>query len=129
MEIKTNEGATITAPDDTDPKTIETLKKAKPYQYYQWVYTGNSLKGEDIFQDKEVIEFLKDAGLELLADPDEPMDHDIDWLTYQLEKDTGIYEITHRGKTLRYHVQRRKGSSQPSFGYSIDCEYRIISVR
>lgn len=124
--IKIGNGETIGIEDGTDERTIEILKAATPCVFTEFVYTGNSSQGRNSGNYEDVEAWLKAAGLEIVEG--EGDDDDLSILLYSLEKTTGIHALEHRGKRLRYHVQRRQmNTSHDSFGYRWCAEFRLIS--
>lgn len=128
--ITTNAGDTISIEADTDAATIAILKAAPVTRFSEFVYTGNSSAGQNSGNYEDLEAFFRAAGLVILSESDDeigPID-DVDVLIYNLERQTGISAIRHRGKTMRYHVQARQGESHREFGYTWRADYRLIGV-
>ena len=118
--IKTNDGATISVDAGTSAADIVTLKAAKACRFQEFHYTGNHPRGENSGNYEDIEAWLKAAGLTLKND-------DLSILLYSMGEITGIEALRHRGKTLRYHVQRRNAGPGDQYGYTTIAEYRLIS--
>lgn len=118
--IKTNDGATISVDAGTSAADIATLKAAAPCRFQEFHYTGNHPNGENSGNYEDVEVWLQAAGLTL-------KDDDFSDLLYSMGEITGIETLRHRGKTLRYHVQRRDAGRADQYGYTTIAEYRLIS--
>jgi hypothetical protein len=129
--LHTNDGAMIEIEAGTDEATIAILKVAPVFVLGGFAYTGNHAEGRDSSNDEELIAWLRAAGLQLVEDTDEDAEPDGPWLVLHMEKVSGIAEVRHRGKALRYHAQQRRGETvghgRPSMGYTWQVDYRLIS--
>lgn len=93
---------------------------ARSIAFSEYHYTGNSPRGDNNGNYKELEQWFADAGLTLIED-------DFSMLHYHLETDSGEYSLTHRGTTIRYRVQRHRNSqSNPQFGYRTNVTYTLI---
>lgn len=101
-KIRTNDGSTISVEADTDERTIAILKAAPVTNFQEFVYTGNHPAGQNSGNYEDLERFFTGSGLKIVGD-------DLDILIYNIERMTGISALRHRGKTIRYHVQARKG--------------------
>ena len=120
QSIKTNDGATIAVNAGTSAADIATLKAAKACRFREFHYTGNHPNGENHGNYDDIESWLRESGLTLKND-------DLSILLYSMDQTTGIETLTHRGKTLRYHVQRRNAGPGDQYGYTTIAEYRLIS--
>ena len=118
--IKTNDGEMISVDAKTSAADIATLKVAAPCRFQEFHYTGNHPRGENSGNYEDVESWLWESGLTLKND-------DLSILLYSMGEITGIETLTHRGKTLRYHVQRRNAGPGDQYGYTTIAEYRLIS--
>jgi hypothetical protein len=119
--IKTVEGETLRVNEDTPEDILAILKEAVPLCFAEFVYTGNHPAGVNSGNYEELEDWLKACGLDIWDDS-----QDFDTLLWNMDKNSGIHTIEHRGKILTYHVQGRKGTSD-SFGYTRRLEFRKIS--
>lgn len=119
--IRTNDGETISIEADTDERTIAILKSAPVVRFSEFVYTGSHPRGENNGNYADMESFLLGSGLTL-------MDDDLTFLLYDIERVSGITALVHRGKTMRYHVQARRGERHGDFGYTWRADYRLIGV-
>ena len=118
--IKTNDGEMISVDAKTSAADIATLKVAAPCRFQEFHYTGNHPRGENSGNYEDVESWLWESGLTLKND-------DLSILLYSMGEITGIEALRHRGKTLRYHVQRRNAGPGDQYGYTTITEYRLIS--
>lgn len=123
--IITKDGDRVSVAADTDETTIEILKNAEPLRFWEDVYEGNSPNGQDYGAYDELEKWLKNAGLELKENDGYG---DLEMILYYLSRETGFSTISHRGKTIKFHVQSRKGTSHREFGYTWRAEYRLVEV-
>jgi hypothetical protein len=123
-QIRTNSGDTISVAVDTDAATIAILKAAPVTRLSVFFYLGNRpnrTPKRGNYDDMEA--FFRAAGLEIIDD-------DLEVLLYNLAHTSGIAELTHRGKTIRYHVQERPGTPHRNKrDYTRRADYRLIEVR
>lgn len=97
-----------------------TTATTKEVLFSEYHYTGNSPNGQNLGNYDELEQWFVDAGLMLKND-------DFTFLSYNLETQTGEYSLTHRGKTIRYRVQRHRNSqSNPQFGYRTNVTYTLL---
>ena len=120
--IKTNDGATISVDAGTSAADIATLRAAKACRFREFHYTGNHPRGENSGNYEDIEAWLRESGLTI-------KDDDLSILLYSMDQTTGIEALTHRGKTLRYHVQRRNAGPGDQYGYTTIAEYRLISCK
>ena len=89
--------------------------------FSEFHYTGNSSSGENLGNYDELEQWFENAGLTLIDD-------DFTILHYNLEMNKGEYTLTHRGKTIRYRVQRHRNTqSNPQFGYRTNITYTLLT--
>lgn len=119
--IRTNDGSLIKVEADTDDATIAILKAAPVTAFSEFVYTGNSSRGENNGNYDDLEAFFLNSGLKI-------EDDDLNILIWNMERVTGCTALQHRGKTIRYHVQARQGEGHREFGYTWRAEYRLIEV-
>jgi hypothetical protein len=128
-QITTNDGSRIYVEDDVSDEIINILKQAPVLKFQEFHYTGNSSKGQNSGNYEELEEWIRSTGLDIWEVGENGFDRDIDWLMYNLDGTTGINKLSHRGKTVYYHAQGRKGEGHMQFGYTSRMEYRLISVK
>ena len=153
--ITTHDGSVIGIPHGTSIRTVDILRAAMCYAHREFHYTGNHPNGDNHDNGQQEA-FVRDAGLwdthdtdtEEVADWEGRVDDDnnlIDTclvsteradmamnnnaaLLYNLATGGGIETLTWEKKRLTYHAQQRQGEGHGQFGYTWECEYRIISV-
>jgi len=155
--ITTHDGKTIRIPQGTDIQTVDILRQAVCYLHREFHYTGNHPNGDNSSNDGQEA-FVRAAGLwddrdketEEVEDWQGRVDEDdnlIDTITVPTRRadiageNNGalLYHLPSGGsgtietlpwgkKRLMFHYQGRKGESHGEFGYTWECEYRIIRV-
>ena len=122
IQITTDDGSRISVEADADQVTIAILKAVSVCRFSEWHYTGNSPNGDNTGNYDDLEAWFRAAGLTI-------KDDDFSWLHYSMpEGVTGVDTLAHRGKTIRFHAQVRRGGESNQFGYRTIVEYRLIGV-
>ena len=125
QKLRTYDNAVIWVENATDAATRAALKGALAMIFSEYGYTGNSAAGTNSNYE-DLAPWLHASGLQLIEDTDTEEEPDLPFLLLNLEKTTGIATLSHRGKTLRYHAQQRRGHDFTGMGYLYHIEYRLI---
>lgn len=123
--IVTDDGSRIRIEDNVDNTTVAILKSAPFVRFREWHYTGNSLNGSNNANWEDLEAWLIHSGLTLVD-----VDDDFSMVCFELSgHGSGVHQLEHRGKRLRYHAQMRNPppTGSNSFGYTTIMEYRLIS--